>query len=93
MCLGVASGTYSNLNNKSSDANCWALQADGDMYNNGSNCDEIDNYSTGDRIGMLIDMEKKNLKFYKNGTKMNSNPYSMGSVEEVHILACFGGSN
>jgi len=49
-------------------------------------------YSTGDRVGMLINMDDKSLVFYKNGNKQSKDPF-MNLPESVRVAVCFGGSN
>ena len=91
LCLGVASISYSKVRGRLRDKHCWALQADGEMFHNGKPFTQMDGFGSEDRIGMLIDMDNKNLTFWKNGSKLNASPLSMAGVEEVHILACLGG--
>ena len=89
--MGLASLSYTKYNSSLEFRHNWALKSTGEMFRNGQSIDRVGNYRDQDKIGMLIDMEKKTLTYFKNGEKMNSSPYSLWSVEEVHVMARLGG--
>jgi hypothetical protein len=91
MLIGVASPLLTQFEEKASCANCWSMQADGDMYANGEGKGNVFSFTTGEKIGMLLDMEEKKLTYFKNGAKQSVEPFTI--CEEVHLLACFGGSD
>ena len=92
LLLGVAGSQFSNFSSKSSGPHCYTLQSDGDAYMNDRSSGNVFRYGEGDRLGLLINMEDKNLTFFLNGRKQ-SKPSFSPLPEEVYLIACFGGSN
>lgn len=95
LLLGVADQDFTNLTSKSSGANVYALQSDGDMYFHGTGKGQIHKYEQGDKLGVLINVEERYMVYFKNGqkqTKENLGPFP-DTATELYLQACFGGSN
>jgi len=92
LLLGLANRAFSDFGSKSSGANCWTIQADGDTYMNGSSSGNVFRYNQGDRLGIFVNMDEHTLTYFLNGKKQGKPAF--GNIpDEVFLLACFGGSN
>jgi hypothetical protein len=67
LLLGVADQRFTNLSSKSSGNNVYALQSDGDMYFNGNGKGQVWKYEQGDKLGLLVNIEERNMIYFKNG--------------------------
>lgn len=92
LLLGVAGSEFRNYSNKSSGPHCYTLQADGDSYMNDRGAGNVFRYGESDRLGLLINLEEKNLTFFLNGRKQGR-PAFGPLPDEVYLISCFGGSN
>jgi hypothetical protein len=65
----------------------WFIHAGGTLYGNGKySNDKAGAYVQGDRVGVLLDLDKGSLRFFKNGVE-NGPGYPAGSVTGPVVAA------
>ena len=71
--IGVCDATTAISSTSWGTANCWSYYAsNGNKYNAGANSSYGATYTTGDVIGVALDMDNGTLTFYKNGVSQGT---------------------
>jgi len=65
---GVARLGYSPTSRLGFQANTWAYNSDGGLYYNSTTLATVSSYTTGDVIGIALDVDNLTIAFYKNNT-------------------------
>jgi len=79
--IGISSWqTVNTTSDLGARANNWAYYADGDYLNSGSGTSYGDSYTTGDIIGIALDLTNNKLYFSKNGVWQNSGVPTSGGT-------------
>jgi len=79
--IGVTSTQSSGISNElGASANDWAYTEDGNKYTSGSGTSYGSTYTSGDIVGIAMDLDNLKLYFSKNGTWQNSGDPESGST-------------
>jgi hypothetical protein len=69
----------------------WFIHSSGRLYGNGKySADPAEKYDAGDRVGILVDVENKSMRFFRNGV-LNGPGYEAGKVTGPLVLAMQSG--
>lgn len=88
--VGVAKSGATLTNFLGQDANGWSYAADGLKYTNGANVAYGATYTTGDRIGVALDVDAGTLTFYKNGVSQGTAFTGLGGTFYAAVSLYYG---
>ena len=92
LLIGVAGDLFRNYNEKGNGAFCYTLGADGEVYINEEKLGNLFRYVQGDRFGVLVNMEDRNLWFFLNGRRQIKPPFGP-LTDGVYLIVSMGGNN
>jgi hypothetical protein len=93
LLVGVTDVGVSSLTNMLvSECSSFVYQSNGKIYDKGSEIFTSERWSSGGRVGMLVNMDEKHVIFFYNGVMQARDPIGPLS-NEVKLYCTFGGSN
>jgi hypothetical protein len=91
LAVGVIDAAYADLTTFLSCASACTIRTTGECYIKGTETTTGFTYATGDKIGIYLNMEEKQITFFKNQVPQTAPPHAV--FDKVRFAACFGGSN